>query len=79
MFDSFPAFRKEKKEELTLIKLAIQYILLERDYIFKAQVLAFGTTEQYLQWEHLSVIRDQTAGLFRCIDMLANISNVIVV
>ena len=40
-----PAFRKEKKEELTLIKLAIQCILLERDYIFKVQALAFGTTE----------------------------------
>lgn len=29
--------------------------------------------------EHLSLIRDLTAGLFRCIDMLADISNVIVV
>ena len=40
-----PAFRKEKKEELVHIKLAMQCILLESEYIFKVQVLAFGTTE----------------------------------
>lgn len=43
------AFRKEKKSELTLIKLAIQCVLLKMDCIFKEHVLTFGTTEQCLQ------------------------------
>lgn len=29
--------------------------------------------------EHLSLLRDQTTGLFKYIDRLANISNVIVI
>lgn len=44
-----PTYSGGGEEELTLFKLAIHCILLERDYIFKIQTHTSGTTERCLE------------------------------